>query len=269
MTSAMRHILCNRLAADSVWGLLEAELDAWSRLGRKATFWWRDDDADSACPALEKLLSLQGKTGVPLALAVVPHGLDTSLAAALSTVSNVSILQHGYSHANFAKAGERKIELDGSRPAAYVIADLAVGLQTLSSMPDWWPVLVPPWNRIESHLIPMLPDLGYRGLSVFGARDRAAPVMGLRLNNVHVDPVDWRGRFGPAGAFIGEERALAALTGHLRDRREGRADIDEATGLMSHHKVQPDGVWAFIENLIAVTRNHSAVRWCAVPELFQ
>lgn len=268
MTSAMRRTDEHRVAADTAWDRLSAELDAWTAAGRTATLWWRDDDADTASPALERLLALHRQTGAPLALATVPQRLDASLAQLLADCDDVSVLQHGYSHDNFAAPGERKIELDGSRPGPYVIADLATGQQALSSLPGWLPVLVPPWNRIAPYLIPMLPELGYRGISTLGARDRRCPVTGLMRNNVHVDPVDWRGRAGPAGGFAGEVAALTALTGHLADRREGRADADEASGLMTHHKAQDAATWDFVGRLIGETMAHPATRWCTAAELF-
>jgi peptidoglycan/xylan/chitin deacetylase (PgdA/CDA1 family) len=273
VTSAMRRNDEHRVAAGTPrpgapWDALAAELDVWAAAGRTATLWWRDDDADAASPALERLLALQRQTGAPLALAVVPQRLDPSLARLLADCDGVSVLQHGYSHDNFAAPGERKIELDGSRPGPYVIADLATGQQALDALPGWLPVLAPPWNRIAPYLIPMLPELGYRGISTLGARDRRCPVAGLACNNVHIDPIDWRGRTGPAGGFAGEEAALAALTAHLADRREGRADADEASGLMTHHRVQDPATWDFVRQLIAETTAHPAARWCTAEELF-
>lgn len=268
MTIAMRRNDEHRAMNGTAWDGLFAELDAWAAAGRTATLWWRDDDADTASPALTRLLTLQKRTGVPLALAVVPRHLDTSLSDQLAGHDGVSVLQHGYSHDNFAGPGDRKIELDGSRPTDYVIADLAMGLQTLAVLPGWVPVLVPPWNRISPHLIPILPELGYRGISTLGARDRRLPVARLVRNNVHLDPIDWRGRHGPAGGFVGEERALSALSEHLRQRRETLSDGQEASGLMTHHKVQDSAVWNFTARLLEATAAHPAVRWSTAPELF-
>jgi len=178
------------------------------------------------------------------------------------------VLQHGYSHHNFAAPDERKIELDGSRPAEYVIADLAVGQQILERLPGWLPVLVPPWNRIAPHLLAPLPELGFVGLSTLGARNRENAVPRLRQNNVHIDPVDWRGRHGAAGAFIGTERAIAAAVDHMSARRAGTADPAEVTGLMTHHLVQDEATWYFVEQFIERTRRHPAVRWLAAPAVF-
>jgi hypothetical protein len=51
------------------WGDLARECETWGASGRMATWWWRDDDAVSATPALDQLLGVaQG----PIGLAVIP-----------------------------------------------------------------------------------------------------------------------------------------------------------------------------------------------------
>src|SRR4029450_2060394 len=61
------------------WPDLDAELDAWAKAGRRAPLWWRDDDAARTTPALERLLALHARHGVPLALAVIPGRAEPSL----------------------------------------------------------------------------------------------------------------------------------------------------------------------------------------------
>ena len=255
--------------AGSAWGLLSDELDRWSAAGRTATLWWRDDDASGVTAALERLLALRRRVGVPLALAVVPATVDAQLTPRLAGEQDVAVVQHGYSHHNFATPDERKIELDGSRPAEHVIADLAVGMQALAPLPGWLPVLVPPWNRIAPHLLPLLPELGFRGLSALGARSKPHAFVGLAQNNVHIDPIDWRGRQAQPRAFAGTDAAIAAAVAHLAARRTGGADGDEATGLMTHHLVQDAATWQFVEAFIGATKDHSAVAWLAADQLFE
>lgn len=254
--------------ADCPWEALAAELDCWAAEGRVATFWWRDDDAGAMTCELDRLLDLRARLGVYLSLAVVPARIDREVRARLAREPMVAVLQHGYSHHNFAADGERKIELDGSRPAEYVIGELAVGMQTLSSLAGWAPVLVPPWNRIAPHLVPPLPELGYRGLSTLGPRKRRNAVANLRQNNVHMDPIDWRGRYGKAGAFAGDNQTVAAAVDHLKARRQGDADPDEATGLMTHHLDHDSQTWRFVEKFIDVTSAHAAARWLAAEDVF-
>ena len=255
-------------AADAAWASLTDELDLWAAAGRTATLWWRDDDAGEMTAPLERLFALRQRAGVGVALAAVPTRITAPFRARAAEEAGVAVLQHGYSHHNFAPADERKIELDASRPAEYVIAELAVGMQSLASIPGWLAVLVPPWNRIAPHLLPLLPELGFAGLSSLGPRRRQNPMPGLRQNNVHIDPIDWRGRYGPPRGFAGSENTIAAAVAHLAARRSGDADGDEATGLMTHHLVQDDDTWRFIERFIVSTKAHPAAAWLAAADLF-
>lgn len=251
------------------WEALTRELDLWAEDGRIATMWWRDDDAADHTEALDRLLELRCTLDVPLALAVIPATATPALRTRLNRDTDICVLQHGYSHQNFADESARKIELDDSRPAAYVIGDLATGSQALAGYATHLPVLVPPWNRIAPHLIPFLPELGFCGLSTHGPRNRPFPIAGLRANNVHVDLVDWRGTRGAQpGGFLGDGNILDDTLAHLSARRQGHVDAAEATGLMTHHLVMDtqshDFVCAFVER----TRAHPAVRWLPASELF-
>ena len=254
--------------ADVDWAALNAELDRWAALDRTATLWWRDDDAGAATSQLERLLRLRDTVNVGVALATVPTGIDDRFRRRMAAATGVTVLQHGYSHHNFATPDERKIELDASRPAEYVIAELAVGMQALSAVAGSVPVLVPPWNRIAPHLLPMLPELGFRGLSGLGPRHRRDALSGLRQNNVHIDPIDWRGRYGSPRTFTGAERAIGAAIEHLTARRTGAADSEEATGLMTHHLAQDDDTWGFVERFIAQTNAHPAAEWLVANDVF-
>jgi hypothetical protein len=253
----------------TAWEALTRELDLWTEDGRTATFWWRDDDAADHTQALENLLDLRNTLDVPLALAVVPAHATSALRTLLQSAENFSVLQHGYAHTNFAEYGARKIELDDSRPAAYVIGDLATGTQALESFPGFLPVLVPPWNRIAPHLIPFLPELGFRGLSTLGPRPRLSPITGVRANNVHIDIVDWRGKqTGAPVGFLGQDNILGAACAHLEARRTGTADADEATGLMTHHAVMETESKEFVRKFVEYTKHHPAAQWLSAEKVF-
>ncbi len=253
------------------WADLAVELDAWASEGRVAALWWRDDDAADATEPLEQLLDLAGKASVPLTLAVIPTGATPALCDLLAGYPNAELAQHGYAHLNHAGSGEKKIELGAHRPADHVIAELAAGWQALDQRFGnrlgfrLQPILVPPWNRIAPHLIPMLPELGYAGLSTFGARSRAEPVAGLRQINTHIDIMDWRG----GRCFVGEDRALTLTVEQLCARRFGTVDDDEPTGLLTHHLVHDQGAWRFIGRLINEVAGHAAGRWLDAGALFK
>lgn len=246
------------------WDDLTDELAAWAAAGRVPDFWLRDDDAQEPSPALDRLLGITGTAGVPLALAVIPAGAGEALAKRLEKAPWANVLQHGYAHRNHAGADDKKCELGAARPAEHVIAEIAVGRQSLETLFGALasPVLVPPWNRIAPHLVAMLPEIGFAGLSRFGPRRRAQAVSGLAQINTHVDIIDWRGSRG----FVGEEAALGAIVEHLAARRGGLADTDEPTGILTHHRDHDGACWAFLATLL--TRLAGQAAWRSAQALF-
>ena len=250
--------------ADSGWTALEAELDIWRAAGRTASFWWRDDDAVGATPALDRLLALAD--GIPIALAVIPGQAEAGLAERLARAPTAAVLQHGWRHTNHAPAGERKSELGADRPLHQRLHELRLGRERLRSLfgARALGVLVPPWNRIGPDLVPRLPEIGIGGLSVAGARQTAAPATGLRAVNVHADLVDWHGSRG----FVGETAALGLVLRHLRSRFIASIDAQEPTGVLTHHLLQDAATEQFLRRLIATVRGHASARFVPIPELF-
>ncbi len=253
----------------SVWQELDAELARWVDLGRVATLWWRDDDAIDATPELDRLLAVRARHAVGLGLAVIPERATEALAARLADDGTCDVLQHGYAHQNHAGDREKKIELGPHRPAMTVLGELGTGWLAMERLfgARALPVMVPPWNRIAPALVPTLPEIGLSGLSTFGPRRRVEPVRGLRQVNTHLDPVDWHG----GRSFVGEGAAITSLTRSLAIRRQAGVESamgDEPTGLLTHHLVQDEAVWAFIDRLIGRLRAHSGVRILAPQEVF-
>ncbi len=243
------------------WADLVAELDRWGEAGQVATLWWRDDDAVAAAPELDALLRLAGE--VPLALAVIPADAHPDLAAALAAFPQVTVLQHGWRHANHAANG-KKSEFPPGRPAAAVAADLAEGHARLRALfgPRALPVFVPPWNRFAGEFLPLLAASGIAGLSSMAAREPPALPRGIARIDVHVDLVAWKQDRG----FIGMAAALAGLVGNLRARRLGTADAAVATGILTHHLVMDRATAGFLDRLIALVDGHGAARWATVAE---
>jgi hypothetical protein len=231
---------------EDAWDGLRRELDAWGAVGETATLWWRDDDAVRMSAPLARLLALAD--GVPLALAVVP-------AEAEGFEGAVTVLQHGWSHANNAPPEKRKCEL-----ADIGILDrLAAGKERLERLfgARFLAVMAPPWNRLAETVAARLPALGYRGLSTLGPRRSRFEA------NVHVDVMNWREK-----SFAGDGQVLQLLAAHLAARRTGKVDQDEPTGVMTHHLVHGAATERFMARLVAVTRAHPAVRWLEPRAVF-
>jgi hypothetical protein len=254
---------------EPAWERLRAELDRWSP--GAATLWWRDDDAGAASPAFDRLLGLAAAHGTPLAVAVVPAWLEAPVAAQLARApAGVRVLQHGYAHRNHEPPGPagtrgKPAELGAARPPAAALGELAAGWARLATLVPTRlrPVLVPPWNRIAPAIQAALPGAGYRILSTFGPRAGAAAQAGLGVLNAHADPIEWRAdrRFG------GAAWTLDQLTGHLADRRRGRADAAEPTGLLTHHRDLTPPAWACLDELLGRLHAHPSVTWPALDGL--
>jgi hypothetical protein len=256
------------------WRDLEREFDAWAAVGRTATLWWRDDDAVSATPELERLLALSGDFAVPLALAVIPAGADDGLRRRLAAAPSVVVLQHGLAHHNHAPPGDKKAEFGPHRPCAAMRAELAAGRERLrelfhgSCAAPLLPVLVPPWNRVDPALIPELPMLGLVGLSTHTPRP-AREQDGVVQVNTHLDPLDWDGRRGRTVApFVGTDAALGGLIWHLVARRTGRVDDEEPTGLLTHHLAMDAACWSFVAELLRRVAGHRAAHWVEARKAF-
>jgi hypothetical protein len=223
----------------------------------------RDDERPT--PALDSLLQVAGDAGVPLALAAIPAGATRALAELLGD-REAAVLQHGYAHRNHAPPGAKKEELGTHRPSPHILGELAMGHQRLGELfgRQALAVLVPPWNRIAPHLVPMLPEISYRGLSAYGPRGRARPIAGLHQANTHIDIIDWAGRRG----FIGAPAALGLAAAHLRARRLGEVDADEPTGLLTHHLAQDSESWRFLADFVRAVADSPGARWIAAREVF-
>jgi hypothetical protein len=242
---------------DPAWQPLLTELARWSRAGRVASFWLRDDDAVKPSAALDRLLGLTGKFAVSVTLAAIPAFTGEPLANRLAEAPWVTVAVHGWSHANYAPDGEKKQELGMHRALDVVLNDLKDGLSRIARLHGRRaiPMLVPPWNRIDASLMPHLAGLGFTALSVFGpARPAAIPMI-----NSNVDLMDWHG--------TRRCRDQTVLVGEIIDQLDRGFHGGDPVGVLAHHLVHDDGAWAFLERLFEITARHEACRWQSVSEL--
>ncbi|UTW13788.1 polysaccharide deacetylase family protein [Marinobacterium rhizophilum] len=241
------------------WQALLQELAQWDA---PATFWWRDDDAVAPSAALDQLIDITRRHTIDLSLAVIPALCTEALARRLAAEPRVWVLQHGYDHSPYAGPGERKRELGGPRPRAQILQQLKVGRQRLQQLfgRQALDILVPPWNRIDADLLPLLPALGYERLSVLGPRETEPA--GVPQLNVHIDIIDWRAR-----RFAGTDPIIEGIIANLQARRRGQVDASEPCGLMTHHLDHDAACWAFLDQLSDTLAASGKVRWIDGPGL--
>ncbi len=286
----------------ALWPRLDDALAAAHGEGLAVRFWWRDDDAAMPTPALDRLLALANDHAVPLAVAAIPARATPLLAARLAGEPRVFVLVHGFAHANHAPEGEKKAEFGPHRSLDALRDDAAAALAHARDIfgPLCLPVFVPPWNRIAPRLTPVLPSLGYCGLSTFRDRPARAAAQdgndigsnrseimnaidtresehgvvarplgtpahhapGLVQVNTHVDPVAWRNDRGLAAD------ALASMIAAVERRRTGHADPREPIGLLTHHLVHDEATWHFCETLLARLSSNNAVTSITAVDCF-
>lgn len=238
--------------ADTQWATLVRELERRDRLGLRAAFWLRDDDAIAPSTALKRLTGMTERFQVPLALAIIPAATGPDLRDDLADLPLVSPVVHGWSHSNHAGPDQKKQELGDHRPIAEVRSDLRRGLARLRGLygDRLLPMLVPPWNRITPALLPELRDIGFTGLSAFGP---AFPDCPVPVANTHVDIIDWRGSRGGRDS------------GELIDELIGALDAKRPVGVLTHHLVHDAAAWDFLEGLLA----HTPGRWLTAQQALQ
>lgn len=231
-------------------------LDRFADAGNLAFFWLRDDDAVEPTPALDRYLALTRDASVPVTLAVIPEHTGAPLQARLAGEADVTVALHGWSHRNHAGPSEKKQELGLHRPSDVILTELKHGAERLSGLypSQFVPMLVPPWNRIASALLPHLPGLGLKSLSVFGP-EKPGPLPEI---NTHVDVMDWHGTRGGRDAAV----LLAETATRLETMGNG-----QSVGLLTHHLVHDAAVDDFLGLLFALTAKHPGCRWVPVREL--
>ncbi len=245
----------------AAWQDLENEVNTWAAEGRTVTFWWRDDDAVDVTPKLEQLIALSDRFAVPLVVAVIPEGALPTLAECINRADKLSVVQHGYAHKNHAGADHKSSEYPGSRDLQDMIDEINGGWARLIGFKNKFKVFVPPWNRIGPRLVDCLRDNGYGAVSTFGPNTSNSA---LSINS-HIDIIDWRGQRG----FVGTDKVLEKVLDHLRGKRLGQYDVNEPTGLLTHHLDHDAGCWTFIETFLGWTRKQQTVEWLSGEQLFK
>lgn len=241
------------------WADLAAELSAWDAMNIKPRLWWRDDDAQSVSPALERLLALSQRHEATIHLSVIPVGITADLPARLRDTDYTYVLQHGLRHVNHEPKGKPASEVGEMRDIRLQRDDLERGWHALvaARMPRLLPAFVPPWNRIGDMTRRHLPEWGYSFLSTYDGRGDAAPVSGLTHINAHLDPIRWKYN----NVFRGEEKMLEMLLAHLKDRRANESDAP--IGYVTHHLQTEDAIWELTDTLLCRTRG----LWNALPNM--
>ncbi len=231
--------------------LLE-EFRIWRDLGLTLPLWWRDDDAISVTPELDRLSNLSKNLGISVHLAVIPNQLQADLAPLVKGTPHLRVITHGWDHRNYEVKPAKSSEFGRSRPPVDARGDILQGANIMRAQfgASAAPIFAPAWNRFFLGHAPFLAEAGYAALSVYKPRIRQMAAPGVELINTHIDPIEWRGsrRLCPPGEII------AKTLQHLRNRRWGYTDAREPLGYLTHHLDHTEDIWHFSEHFLNVMR---------------
>ena len=232
------------------WSPLRNALSSCRTDGTALPFWWRDDDAVAATPALDRLADLAEQTGMSVHLAIVPAHAENGLITAIASRALIPIV-HGWAHRDHSDPETRKNEFLTPRTGA--TGDTQRAMDRMRSLfgTALAPMFVPPWNRINPRVVQDLHAQGYTVLSTFGARAQPQAAPGLAAINTHIDPIWWKG----TRDLVDPDTLIARACAHLDARRAGTEDAREPLGLLTHHLVHTNAIWdfttAFVQELLA------------------
>lgn len=264
---------------DAAWMSVERELDLWQSEGLTAHFWIRDDDAVLVTPALRTLEQFARHHRVRIGLGVIPGGLTADLAAFLTAPGSCfDPMCHGWRHVNHSGAGIPS-EFGEARPRSQSLADLQRALEVFQQMFDGPAVFVPPFNKMARSLRPELerigfaalssaPDLWLQRLARLSARVSSlpgSPISGLlasRQLDTHLDPVDWS-----RGTACSMDRIAGTLLGELRLRRKRYIPPATPIGLLLHHLIHDDAIWAMADTLVSRLKGRDGVAFSDLPTI--
>lgn len=249
-------------ASRARWMPVREELARWRGTDCVARLWLRDDDAIAVTPALIRLANLCSAGNVPYLIAAIPSRADRDLPAFMTEQPLGEVAAHGWTHHNHASREAKKAEFPIHRTQPEILRELARARARIEDLfaDKAMAIYVPPWNRIAPEIATMLPDVGFKAVSALGRKPILAMPSRLIELNVHIDIIDWHGSRGGREPDVLATELAAQLSWA---RTNGRP----ATGILTHHLVHDEIAWQFMEELLAETAEHPAVRWFRPSEL--
>ncbi len=264
-----------------VWRDLERELDLWGKACARARFWVRDDDASKITPQLERLDQLATSHGIQIGLAVIPALLSADFITYLNSgAAPFFPMCHGWDHANHGVQGKPS-EFGPERPLGEQLQDLERARAAFCAAFHIAPVFVPPYDNIAPSTAEALPSAGFAALSCAPSRVvqrltrlhgrfawlpalPVSPPLPVRSLDVHVDPVDWYRDLPTASERAEIEQKVVR---ELRLRRKRYVDPTTPIGILLHHLMHDDAIWAVTDELIGVLQAHPATTFLPLGEI--
>ena len=212
-------------------------------------FWWRDDDVFDSTEELKELISFSCLNKIPVNLAVIPKKLSNEAIKLIKQNSHISVVQHGYSHTNYANVGEPLNEFGHHRSLDTQLKEIRIGFDKLKTSfgNQFVPVFVPPWGHIADSVIEQLSTIGIKGISMIGHYDMMYP--NLINNNVHIDIHSWKTK--SEKSYEVKTRKYSQIINDIYNKiiREKKDDC-LTIGILTHSQIMGDKDWLIFGKLV-------------------
>ena len=220
------------------------------RLGYEVKFWWRDDDVSDSTEELKNLISFSCLNKIPVNLAVIPQNLSNEAIKLIKQYTHISVVQHGYSHINYANIGEPLNEFGLHRGLEIQLKEIRIGFEKLITAfgNQFIPVFVPPWGHIADSVIEQISTIGIKGISMIGDRDKIYP--NLINNNVHVDIHSWKTE--SASSYEVNIRSYNQIIDDIFNKIKIEKSDDECLtiGILTHSQIMGNNDWHIFGKLV-------------------
>ena len=213
-------------------------------------FWWRDDDVFDSTEELKELISFSCLNKMPVNLAVIPKKLSNEAIKLIKQNSHISVVQHGYSHTNYANVGEPLNEFGHHRSLDTQLKEIRIGFDKLKTSfgNQFVPVFVPPWGHIADSVIEQISTIGIKGISMIGHHDKIYP--NLINNNVHVDIHSWKTESD--SSYEVNIRSYNQIIDDIFNKIKIEKSDDECLtiGILTHSQIMGNNDWHIFGKLV-------------------
>ena len=213
-------------------------------------FWWRDDDVSESTEELKKLISFSYLNKIPVNLAVITKNLSDEAVGLIKQYTHISVLQHGYSHKNYANIGEPLNEFGLHRSLEIQLKEIRIGFEKLITAfgNQFIPVFVPPWGHIAESVIEQVSTIGIKGISLIGDHDKIYP--NLINNNVHVDIHSWKTESDTSYEVIIRDYNQIIDDVNNKIKKEKSDDDCLTIGILTHSQIMGNNDWHIFGKLV-------------------
>ncbi len=263
--------ICNKVSGMRVLNKIKADLDVVeSGLNRLADrylsvkFWWRDDGANEPTRALDRLLTIQSRTQLPLNLAVIPNALDPLLGREIASNMLINVWQLGAAHVSYDLPEQPKNEFPEHRRWTDIAYDIGEANGRLAQVfgAQLAPVFVPPWG-----VMALAHTYGLSGMG-FAALSTTAPIAILQVAALPDIPVQFSVMRLQGYPRFGGRTALSTQLTQMLDNQAQLASLRlprEMIGIKTQHLDHDDAAWDFTYELLMLLKQHPAVSFVAAP----